>query len=89
MTRHLYTVSQFAARQTHRTESALRHLIYRAGTNGFGMVVRRVGSRVYLDEDQYFKWVDGLNGIGSDACADRQNACTDRMPVWGADGGQQ
>lgn len=36
----------------------LRHLIFNARTNGFDAVVRRVGTRVLIDEAAFFAWVD-------------------------------
>lgn len=34
----------------------LRHLIFNAHRNGFGVVVRRVGRRVLIDEAAFFQW---------------------------------
>lgn len=36
----------------------LRHLIFHEKTNGFDRVVRRIGKRVLIDEEAFFKWVD-------------------------------
>ena len=36
----------------------LRHLIFNEETNGFNKVVRRIGSRVLLDETAFFEWVN-------------------------------
>ena len=35
----------------------LRHLIFHGAKNGFDQVLRRVGRRVLIDEDAFFKWV--------------------------------
>ena len=40
----------------------LRHLVFHEKTNGFNAVVKRVGSRVLIDETAFFQWVDGQNG---------------------------
>lgn len=42
-------------------ERGLRHLIFKADSNGFDAVVRRVGRRVLIDEAAFFAWV-GKNG---------------------------
>jgi hypothetical protein len=39
----------------------LRHLIFHETKNGFDKVIRRVGSRVLIDEEEFFKWVDEQN----------------------------
>jgi hypothetical protein len=39
----------------------LRHLIFHEAKNGFDKVIRRVGSRVLIDEEEFFKWVDEQN----------------------------
>lgn len=41
----------------------LRHLVFHEKTNGFNKVVRRIGSRVLIDEDAYFEWVEQRNNI--------------------------
>ncbi len=35
----------------------MRHLIFNADSNGFNVVVRRVGRRVLIDEGAFFDWV--------------------------------
>lgn len=37
----------------------LRHLIFNAQKNGFHSVVKRAGRRVLLDEEAFFKWIEG------------------------------
>ena len=39
----------------------LRHLVFHAKKNGFDKVIRRVGSRVLLDESAFFEWVESQN----------------------------
>lgn len=39
----------------------LRHLIFYAEDNGFFRVIRRVGRRVLINEDAFFKWVEEQN----------------------------
>ena len=38
--------------------AGLRHFIFNAETNGFKKVIRKVGARILVDEEQFFKWVD-------------------------------
>lgn len=42
----------------HPPIGGLRHLVFHAQSNGFDKVIRRVGSRILLDESAYFSWVD-------------------------------
>lgn len=39
----------------------LRHLIFNAGTNGFNKVIRRVGRRILIKENAFFRWVEENN----------------------------
>lgn len=39
----------------------LRNLIFKKDENGFDKVVRKVGKRVLIDEDAFFKWVEEKN----------------------------
>lgn len=39
----------------------LRHLIFYAENNGFCQVIRRVGRRILIDEQSFFKWVEQKN----------------------------
>lgn len=41
--------------------SGLRHLIFFSESNGFNKVIRRVGRRVLIIEEEFFRWVDGQN----------------------------
>jgi hypothetical protein len=36
----------------------LRHLIFHAKTNGFERVVRRIGRRVLINEQEFLRWVE-------------------------------
>lgn len=39
----------------------LRHLIFNENRNGFNKVIRRVGRRVLIKEDEFFKWIEEIN----------------------------
>ena len=59
----LLTVSQFALAHPAFSQSALRHLIFDASANGFSRVIRRIGKRkILLDEDSFFQWVASQQG---------------------------
>lgn len=40
------------------SESALRHLIFDADTNGFRKCIRRVNKRILIHVPSFYKWVD-------------------------------
>ena len=39
----------------------LRHLVFYKNCNGFDKVVKKVGSRVLIDENKFFEWVEEQN----------------------------
>lgn len=43
------------------SESMLRKLVFHEETNGFSYAVRRVGRKVYLDEEKVFEWIEQQN----------------------------
>lgn len=57
-TPNLIPVTEWSQHHEWPPLGGLRHLIFHANENGFDKVVRRVGRRVLLDEDAFFKWVD-------------------------------
>jgi len=60
--RILNTVRGHAEKHKEFTESALRNLIFFAETNGFADCILRVGRKVLIDEDEFFRCIDRLNG---------------------------
>ena len=51
------------------TIGGLRALIFNAEKNGFNKVIRRIGSRVLINEQAFFEWVEEINskkGIKND-----------------------
>ncbi len=56
----LLTVSQFAVEHPAFSQSSLRHLIFDASINGFSKVIRRIGKReLLLDEEAFFNgWMN-------------------------------
>lgn len=43
------------------TIGGLRALIFNADTNGFNKVIRRIQSRVLINVEAYFNWVEEIN----------------------------
>jgi hypothetical protein len=58
----LLTVNQFSEKHQAFSKGAIRSLIFRADTNGFNKVIRRIGGRVLLNEQAFFEWVEEING---------------------------
>lgn len=55
----LLTVAQFASEHPAFSQAALRHLIFDSMRNGFHSVIRRVGRRkILLDENAFFSWIN-------------------------------
>lgn len=52
------TVNQFARKHPWPTEAGLRWLIFNSKDNGFGKCIMRIGRRVLIDENAFFKWAD-------------------------------
>jgi hypothetical protein len=42
--------------------SELRDLMFHKDSNGFNSCVRRIGKKIYIDEDAFFRWVEGKGG---------------------------
>lgn len=57
----LLTVRQFSKKHPAFPQGSLRNLIFHAKTNGFDQCVRRVNTKVLLDEQAVFRWVDQQN----------------------------
>lgn len=52
------TVRQWVNEHPWPPIGGLRHLIFNAEANGFNKVIRRIGRRVLIDEDEFFNWVN-------------------------------
>jgi len=48
------------------SNGGIRHLIFHSKSNGFRTAFKRIGSRVLIDENEFFKCVEKINGV-SDA----------------------
>ena len=58
---NLLTVKQFSQKHTAFPEGGMRHRIFHAEKNGFSRCIRRVGSKVLIDENEFFKWIEEQN----------------------------
>ena len=61
------------------TVASLRHLVFFEETNGFSKVLRRIGRRLYIDEESFFAWVNE-NSL-SPSKTDRPSEMDFRRPV--------
>lgn len=61
--RKLFTLDKWP--HSYPPEKTLRHLVFNADSNGFNKVVRRIGRRVLIDEQEFFRWVDEQNGMAT------------------------
>ncbi len=62
-TQILLSVNQFAEKNPAFTKGCLRALIFNAEKNGFNKVIRRIGGRIFINQQDFFKWVDEINGV--------------------------
>jgi len=72
----LMTVKQFCSAHPAFTEGGLRFLIFRAKPthtsrgvepgNGFNPALRRIGRRVLIDEERFFRVIDQMNATKGD-----------------------
>jgi len=58
----LLTVKQFCANHPAFTQGSVRSLIFNREQNGFKRAVLKVGRRVLIDVDEFFRCIDEQNG---------------------------
>lgn len=63
-TKRLYTVKEFVNAGYYPNEGGLRAIIFRANSNGFNRVIKRINRKIFLDVDEFYQWVNDLNPIG-------------------------
>jgi hypothetical protein len=61
-----WTVKDWAANHSWPSEGGLRHLIFYADKNGFSRVIRRIGRRILLNEQEFMAWVENQKGDSLD-----------------------
>ena len=64
----LLTINGFCGKHSFLTPSALRNKIFYSAQNGMDKfkVTIKLGKRVYINEDNFFKWLEALNGGNND-----------------------
>jgi len=61
----LIPVTQWKKYHCYPSIAGLRYLIFNAESNGFNRVIRRIGRRVVINEEQFFLWVDSIQNRGN------------------------
>lgn len=59
---NLLTFAQFVEKHPWSSEGGLRWLRFHCETNGYGSAFVNIGSRVYIDEAEFFRCVERENG---------------------------
>ncbi len=57
----LIPLTQWNEHHSYPPIGTLRWLVFHEKSNGFNAVVRRIGKRVLIDEEAFFKWVEDRN----------------------------
>lgn len=58
----LLTINNFAEEhKSFATRGGLRHIVFHSQKNGFKTAIKRIGSRVLIDENEFFKCVNEIN----------------------------
>jgi hypothetical protein len=57
--RDLRTVKQISQEATFLTENKLRWWIFHAESNGIGSALVKIGGRVYIDRNEFNRWLEG------------------------------
>lgn len=65
----LLTIKQFAQRHPAFTEASLRWLRFKSPANGFGPAFLKVGKRVLVWEEEFFRIVENQNLPGTSSVA--------------------
>ena len=62
---NLFTIRQFCGKHGAFTTGGLRHLIFHEHSNGLhrSRSIIRLGRKVLIDEERFFKWVSDQNGV--------------------------
>lgn len=59
---NLLTVKQMAEKHRAFSEASLRYHIFHEKTNGLSQALTRLGRKILINEDLFFKWLDEQNG---------------------------
>ena len=63
MSKNLIAVSKWNEYHDFPTVGALRNLIFYADKNGINQCLRKIGGRLYIEESEFFNWVDEENEL--------------------------
>jgi hypothetical protein len=58
----LSTIKQFVKRHDWCREGGLRYQIFHSKENGFDQCIVRIGSKILINEEAFFRWLDEKNG---------------------------
>lgn len=58
---HLIPVTQWSNHHAYPPLGQLRAMVFNAEKIGFDVCIRRIGKRVLIDEQRYFRWVEDQN----------------------------
>jgi len=62
----LLTINNFVEEhKSFASHGGIRHLIFHSESNGFKSAFKRIGSRVLIDEKEFFKCVEKINEVQS------------------------
>jgi hypothetical protein len=58
------TVKQLVAKYPWLTLGGVRHFLFFSKQNGLDVAIKRMGRKVLIDEDRFFKWIGEHNMRG-------------------------
>lgn len=62
----LLTIKNFVEEhKSFATIGGLRHIVFNADKMGFKTAIKRIGARVLIDENEFFKCVEKINEVRS------------------------
>ena len=62
----LLTINNFVEEhKSFATTGGLRHIVFNADKMGFKTAIKRIGARVLIDENEFFKCVERMNEVHS------------------------
>ncbi len=59
--KRLLSLNDWAKEKPWPPLGGLRHLVFHSKTNGFDKVIKRIGRRVLIDEEAFYRWVESKN----------------------------
>jgi len=61
VSQRIFTIEDWVNKKKNPPENTIRKLIFNAEENGFSSVIRRIGRRIYLVEEEFYRWLDEQN----------------------------